>query len=197
LATMPAPVNVPGFKEGVHYHRLVPVQPTGAAIGTVHIAEVFWYGCKPCFDIDAKIDAWRAKHKPVYVSFERLPATADALQRFHARAFYVLDQLGKLDVLHSSLFAEIQDGAAIADAGALAKFLSAHEIDQRAIAAALKSDQLEPKIDRATDLERRYRVDSLPYFVVGGKFVTTVAMAGDDDRLLTLLTQLSIREHEF
>jgi protein dithiol oxidoreductase (disulfide-forming) len=197
LAALPVTKAVPGFKEGVNYKRLVPVQTTGAAVGMVHVAEFFTYGCKPCFEVDAKINAWQAKHKPAYVVFERIPAVADGVQKFHARAYYFEQQLAALDRLHPLLFSEIQDGAAIDNNAALAKFFVAQDIERKAVETILKSNDVDAQLARASDLQRRYRVDSLPYFVVNGKFVTTLAMAGDEERLFALINQLAIREHEF
>jgi protein dithiol oxidoreductase (disulfide-forming) len=197
LASLSAGKAISGFKEGVNYRRLVPVQPSGAAAGAVHIVEFFSYSCQPCFEIDAKLDAWRSKHKLAYVTFERIPVSDDSLRQLQARAFYTAEQLETLDKLHPLLFSEIQAGKVIDNAAALSKFFAAQNIERKAIDAALKSQDVDAKLARASNLQRRYRVDALPYFVINGKFVTTLELAGDDERLFALINQLAIREHEF
>ena len=199
LAVLPSSLPASSsFKEGVHYRRLSPIQPTDSTAGTVEVAEVFWYGCEPCFKIDAKLNVWRTKFKPAYVAFERIPAMEDVVQRFHARVFYAADQLGKIDVLQSSLYSEIQSGKdPLTAMEQLAKFVAAHGVDAREFQKMFASQDVENKLRHADLLVRRYRVDSLPFFVVNGKYTTNIEMAGGEDKLIMLLSELSIREHEF
>src|SRR5512138_547623 len=95
------------FKEGTNYRKVVPAQPTTVAPGKVEVVEFFWYGCGHCFQLDPAIEAWRAKGKPPYVEFVRVPAMWNDTLRMHARLFYTAEALGKLDELHSTIFREI------------------------------------------------------------------------------------------
>src|SRR3954469_24841260 len=67
-----AATNTPAtehFKEGTHYHKVVPAQPTNGAPGKVEVVEFFGYGCGHCFKFDRAGEAWRGKGKPPYVEF--------------------------------------------------------------------------------------------------------------------------------
>ncbi len=182
------------FKEGVHYRRLSPVQPTSVSPGQVEVVEVFWYGCPHCFALDPKLESWRNKGKPTYAVFERIPVAWDEATRFHARLFYTAQLAGKLDELHAPIFRAIQVENNPLNTSALANaFFAAHNLS--AADAQKAAFALESKLQRAESLTRRYRVASVPYFVVNGKYTLDVDSAGGEDLLLTLLNELIAREH--
>src|SRR5690606_16753500 len=56
------------FKEGTHFVRLVPTQPTVGGADKIEVAEVFWYGCPHCRDFERFINAW-AERAPANVRF--------------------------------------------------------------------------------------------------------------------------------
>jgi len=92
-----AATNVPAsehFKEGTNYRRVVPAQPTNVAPGKVEVVEFFWYGCGHCFALDPAMETWRAKSKPQYVEFTRVPAMWNDALRMHARLYYTAEALG-------------------------------------------------------------------------------------------------------
>jgi predicted DsbA family dithiol-disulfide isomerase len=51
-------------------------------------------------------------------------------------------------------------------------------------------------MQRADQLVQRYRVTSVPMFVVNGKYTTDVNMAGGPDKLMSLLSDLAAQEHK-
>ena len=81
------------FKEGVHYARLVPTQPTVGGADKIEVAEVFWYGCGHCNDFEAFIDRW-LETKPANVRFVRIPAIWNPLVKLHAQLYYTEEVLG-------------------------------------------------------------------------------------------------------
>jgi predicted DsbA family dithiol-disulfide isomerase len=54
---------------------------------------------------------------------------------------------------------------------------------------------LETKLQNAVMLNKRYRVQSVPFFVVNGKYTADVSSAGSEEQLLKLLNELAAREH--
>jgi len=209
-ASMPAPSATPTlrlaavapqpkpsrFQEGVHYRRLSPTQPTGTSPGQIEIVEVFWYGSPLCFGVDPKLDTWRGTVKPGYVTFTRLPATWNDIERFHARLYYTAEALGKLEGLHAAIFREIHTANnPLNTAGSASVFFTANGVGKAEFQKAFGSSAVDVKLQRADVLNRRYRAESAPYFVINGKFTTDVAMAGGDEQLLSLLNELAIREH--
>jgi predicted DsbA family dithiol-disulfide isomerase len=55
---------------------------------------------------------------------------------------------------------------------------------------------VETALQHADELAERYRVTSVPDFVVNGKFVADVATAGSPERLISLLNDLTAAEHK-
>jgi thiol:disulfide interchange protein DsbA len=51
-------------------------------------------------------------------------------------------------------------------------------------------------MQRADQLVQRYRVNSVPMFIVNGKYTTDVTMAGGPEKLMSMLNDLAAQEHK-
>src|SRR5271156_420394 len=100
LAALPPEGQLPAGKgvAGANYKALLPAQPTDVAPGKVEVIEFFWYGCPHCYALDPSLQSW-LKNKPAYIDFRRVHVTWGEIHREHARLFYTLQALGKLDEL--------------------------------------------------------------------------------------------------
>ncbi len=204
LAATPA-ATVPGpWKENVNYTKLIPVQPTVNSLrnGEVEIAEVFWYGCSHCYALDPLIESWR-KTKPSYISFVRMPGMWNEGLKLHARLFYTLMEVKKLDDLHGTVFNEIhQRSNPLIDRGGdeeksiqiQAQFASHYGVNPADYIKAAHSYPVDQKMTRAEQLNRAYMVTSVPTFVVNGKYWTDVGHAGGEKELFALLNDLAAAE---
>ncbi|HUO66098.1 MAG TPA: hypothetical protein VMV37_01090, partial [Gammaproteobacteria bacterium] len=101
-ASVAAPTSA-RFQLGKHYARLSPTQPTSSSPDKVEVAEIFWYGCPHCYALEPALNAW-LKNKANYIEFVRVPVTWGEVHRAHARLFYTLKALNKLDALHDKVF---------------------------------------------------------------------------------------------
>ncbi len=183
------------FREGTHYQKIVPAQPTSAAPGKVEVAEVFWYGCGHCFALDPAVEAWRKK-APAYVEFIRIPAMWNDTLRIHARLFYTAEVLGKLDELHSLIFREIHvNGNHLNTVDKIAEFFQQHGVSAEEFRKTFSSFAVESKLQRADFLNRRYRVNSVPMIIVNGKYSTDVSSAGGEADMFALVNELAAHEH--
>lgn len=203
IAALPAAGQLPQgpWVAGKNYQVLSPAQPTDVAPGKVEVVEMFWYGCPHCFALDPTVESWR-KNKPVYIEFRRVPVTWTEQHRAHAHLFYTLLALGKLDQLHTKVFEEIHQKGDLLyvpgdDKATLQKqvqFAKANGIAEADYTAKYNDMNVQLKINQADDLMRRERVDSVPTFIVDGKYVTDVSMAGDESKLLQLIDDLAASE---
>jgi thiol:disulfide interchange protein DsbA len=192
---MPPPAPPSQFKEGVHYKKLVPAQPTGVSPGKVEVVEVFWYGCPHCFALDPALETWRKQEKPSYVEFVRIPAIWNDTLRMHARVFYTAEALGKLEELHTAIFQEINvNHDMLNSAEKIAAFFTSHGVSAQDFQKAFSSFAVESKLQRAEFLNQRYRVESVPVFVVNGKYTTDIGMAGGPKQLISVISDLVARE---
>jgi thiol:disulfide interchange protein DsbA len=183
---------------GTNYKVLSPAQPTDVAPGKIEVIEFFWYGCPHCNVLDPYLENWR-KLKPPYIEFVRVPAMWGEVQRAHARLFYALKALGKLDDLHAKVFQKIHtdrdplyaaddDKATLQDQLAFAK---ANGISESDYLSAYNSFSVQANLQKADDLARRERVESVPTIVINGKYVTDVGMAGGQDKLIQIINDLA------
>jgi thiol:disulfide interchange protein DsbA len=196
------------WQEGTHYTRMVPAQPTSVAAGQVEVLEFFWYACPHCYSFEPTVTAW-LKSKPAYVSFSRVPVLWNEGHRSLARLFYTLDSMGKLNDVHGEIFKEIQvngdpligpdpNNAAAAERVQLS-FIKRLGISEADFEKEYHGFNVETAMQRADQLVQRYRITAVPMFVVNGKYVTDVAMAGAADhpeRLISLINDLAAQEHK-
>ena len=88
---------------GLNYAQLPSPQPVEAQPGHIVVNEVFWYGCGHCYALDPTLEKWK-QSKPAYVDFVRIPVMwAGVPQQQHAKLYYTLMQLNRLD-LHTKVF---------------------------------------------------------------------------------------------
>jgi thiol:disulfide interchange protein DsbA len=184
------------FELGVHYLRLSPTQPTSSNPDQVEVAEVFWYGCPHCYELDPLLERWRAQ-QPDYVSFLRVPAVWNPTLQIHARAFYTAEALGKSDEMHGEFFREIHERRNGLDTEAkLQEFFGRFGVAAAAFKTAFDSFEVQAKLQRADELNRRYRIGSVPTIIVNGKYTTDGPAAGSYQDLLLLVDELTAAERE-
>ena len=195
VASDPAGAPTTGrFEMGTHYMRLSPTQPTSSNPDQVEVAEIFWYGCPHCFNFDPYLERWQTT-KPDYVSFVRVPAVWNSLLQLHARAFYTAEALGKGAEMHSAFFSEIHERANMLDSEAkLQEFFGRFGVDAAAFKTTFDSFAVQAKLQRADELSRRYRIQSVPTIIVNGKYTTDGGQAGSYDDLLALIDELAAAE---
>ena len=182
------------FQLGTHYTRLSPTQPTSSSPDKVEVTEIFWYGCPHCFAFDPYVKSWESK-KPEYVSFVRIPAVWNPLAKMHARAFYTAEALGKGAEMHDAFFREINENRNLLDTEEkLQAFFGKFGVDAAAFKSQFDSFAVHTKLQRADELSRRYRIESVPTIVVNGKYSTDGGMAGSYDDLFALVGELATSE---
>ena len=195
--------QLPGGKwvAGTNYKVLSPAQPTDAKPGKVEVIEFFWYGCPHCYALDPYIGNW-LKLKAPYIEFVRVPVMWGDVHRAHARLFYTLQVLGKLDELHTKVFDRIHKDrdplfAPADNAGTLREqlaFATANGISESDFNSAYTSFAVQNDLLQADDLGRRDRIESVPTIVIDGKYVSDVGMAQGPDNLIQLINDLAASE---
>jgi thiol:disulfide interchange protein DsbA len=193
------------WQDGVNYTRVVPAQPTNVAAGQVEVLEFFWYACPHCNALEPTVLAW-LKSKPAYVNFIRVPVEWNEGHRSLAHLFYALGAMGKLSDLHSEIFKEIQVGgdpligadpnnAAAAERVQVA-FIKRMGLSEADFEKAYQDRDVAMAMQQADQLAQRYRVNSVPLFVVNGKYTTDATQAGGPEKLMSLINDLAAQEHK-
>ena len=181
------------FKEGRHY--VVLETPARLPGSRVEVVEVFWYGCSHCYALDTVVEAWRVKGKPAYVDFKRVPGTVNELARTHARLFYTVKALRRLDDLHTALFREINEGVRLGTFKQFSEFVGRYGVGADAFQQAYRSEAVTKEVERAVALNRSYLIDKVPTLIVNGKYKTDLVLAEDGRQLLAIVNELAAREH--
>jgi thiol:disulfide interchange protein DsbA len=198
-ANSSAPAAAANWTPGTNYEVLGRPQPTDVAPGKVEIVEFFWYGCPHCYALDATLENWK-KTKPAYVEFSRTHVIWGPMHRQHAKLYYTLQALGRLD-LHPKVFEAFHRDhnllAAQDETQARAMhqaFCEANGISKKDFDAAYDSMSVATNLQRAEEKTYRYAIQSVPTMVIDGKYETNVTMAGGPAELLQLLNYLAARE---
>jgi thiol:disulfide interchange protein DsbA len=202
LAQADAPVAPAEWKyrEGRHYVRLVPTQPTLGGPDKIEVAEFFYYLCPHCDTVEPIIKRW-AENKPANARFVQIPAMWNNILVRHAQMYYTHEVLARNGVLadgpgfHATVFREIHDrNNRLATEGAIQAMFERFGVSAEEFNRAWKSFEVAQKMRVAQDLARRYSVSSTPTFVVNGKYRTGASEAGGYPQLLELIDELVLRE---
>lgn len=188
------------YKEGTHYQRLVPTQPTFGGADKIEVAEFFWYGCPHCNDLEPTINAWAANAPPT-VRFVRAPAMWNDVVRTHAQLYYTEEVLARNDVLkdperfHSAVFDEFHNrNNRLLSESAIKQLFARFGVSDGDFTKTWSSFEVAQKMRVAEDLARRYSISSVPTIVVNGKYRTGAAEAGGYSQLMDVIDELVSRE---
>lgn len=202
IAALPESAQLPGgrWKAGQHYRPIVPAQSTSAEPGQVEVLEIFWLGCPHCYELEPFIQNWR-KTKPAYVKFVGEHVMWGPAHRSHARMYYTLQVLGKADALLPKAFEEIHRRGNMLVAADDAQsqrlqlaFAVANGVSEADFNREYNGFAVNTRLQRAEELGRRYKVESVPFIVINGKYQTDVAMAGGHEQLIQLINDLAAAE---
>jgi thiol:disulfide interchange protein DsbA len=168
--------------EGKDFLRISPPVPM-APTGKVEVVEFFWYGCPHCNALEPSLEAW-VKRLPATVHFERVAATFSPMHSYHARIYYALELMGKVEAFHTKVFAamHVQHQRLDKDAD-VAAFFTAQGLDGQKVVQTMKSFTVEGKLRQAKALAQGYKIDGVPTLGIQGRFTTSAAMTGSEPRL--------------
>lgn len=193
--TAPAPLPQK-YQAKTHYIKLATAQGTSSPPDVVEVAEVFWYGCPHCFNFDPIVDNWETK-LPDDVNFIRLPVMWNPTNAIHARLFYTLEALGKLDGTHEAIFREIHiNNKTLTNETEIISFVGKHGVSTEDFEKTFRSFAVESKLKRAKNLTQRYRIQSVPLLVINGKYLTSGKGIKNFDDMLAVADELIAREQQ-
>ena len=188
------------YKEGQHYFRMVPTQPTVGGADKIEVAESFMYSCPHCFTLEPYINAWAADKDPG-VRFARIPAMWNQAAQMHAQIYFTQDIMGRNGVLqdsaafHNAVFEEYhRRGNRLTSMASIRKLFNRFGVSDENFDKTWKSFEVNQMMRVSGDLVRRYNISSVPTIVVNGKYRTSAADAGGYDELIELINELIARE---
>ncbi|MFK8052864.1 MAG: thiol:disulfide interchange protein DsbA/DsbL [Woeseiaceae bacterium] len=199
MAQNTQPAEATRFTEGKHFQRFRPTKMTVGSGDNIEVAEVFWYGCNHCYNLEPVLNNW-ADELPEDVAFLKIPVAWPQAEK-HTRVFYTIEALGGMGAIenkqaaHMAVFDAIHVNRARMTGKQqvfeLAKRFGASEDD---FDKAWDSFEVNTRMNQAKTLSRAYNIQSVPAVVVNGKYITDEIMAGGKQELLAVIDELVASE---
>lgn len=182
-----------GGSEARPFDELNPPQPTKTG-GKTEVVEVFWYGCPHCYSLEPYLEQW-LKTKPEDVEFRRIPGVLGKNWLPHARAYYTAEILGILDIIHKPLFNAIHgENKNIMDEKRLRDFFVQQGVKEDEFNRVYQSQEVTDKVKEAFIAGQGYKLTGVPAIIINGKYRTSAAMTGSNQKLIETINQLVDRE---
>ena len=158
------------------------------------IYEFFWYGCPHCFNLEPTIDRIEAD-LDTDVKIVKVPVALRDSWMPHAKLYYALSQMNEIDDLHNLIFEEIHiENNKLATEEGMIEFLSKSGINTGIFSEKYNSYGTEARVKKASNLARKYQIDSVPTLVVNGKYLTSGSFVSSYDELYSVVNFLVERE---
>ena len=172
LAVLLCVLAAPAYAQvqGQDYQLLAPPQAT-ANQDKVEVIEFFSYGCPHCSALQPQVAKWAAQ-LPANAAFVRIPVSFGRREWGQlSRAFYALEATGDLARLDDALFDGIhKEKRQLFSEDELAAWAAENGVDAAKFRAAFESPGVSAQAQRAEQLSRDYKVNSMPHMVVDGKY---------------------------
>ena len=158
------------------------------------IYEFFWYGCPHCYNLEPTIDRIEADlEKDTKVV--KLPVALRDSWLPHAKLYYALKQMDKIDQVHNLIFEEIHlEDNRLNTEQQMIDFLGKHDIDTDKFIEKYNSYGTEARMKKASNLAKKYQIDSVPTIIINGKFLTSGSYVSSYDELYSVVNLLVERE---
>ena len=178
------------IQEGKDFRTLDKRAPVEAPAGKIEVVEFFWYSCPHCNAFEPKLQAW-VKKLPPDISFRRVPVAFRDDFVPQQRLYYTLEAMGKVDELHSKVFAEIHQNRQPTDReDRIVAFAEKNGLDRAKFQELYNSFNVSTKARKAKQLQDQYEVDGVPALGVAGRFYTDGTLAGGMDQALQAVDYL-------
>lgn len=176
--------------EGTHFTRLAQPVPVSVPAGKIEVLEFFSYACPHCYSLEATLEAW-AKQLPADVVFRRVPVPFLFNYENFQRIYFTLEAMGKVDAMQMKVFNAVhQQRLRLDKEPDIVAFMNANGVDGAKFAETFKSFSIQTKLRQAQQLTQAYKIDGVPTLAVQGRYITSGALAGSNERALAVTDYL-------
>jgi len=180
------------FVEGEHY-KLID-NPRRIHGDKVQVMEFFSYACPHCYAFDPKLNDWITANKDK-IEFIRTPAVGSNLWRMYAKTYYAMDALGILKADHQKLFDAIHGlGQNLDSLDSLATWFADNGTSAQAFRSMFDSQLVNERVEAADQLEKRFKIASVPSIVINGKYLVQPSSEVGMSRMLDVMDYLVKKE---
>tara|TARA_B100001057_G_scaffold131756_1_gene131012 strand:- start:555 stop:1166 length:612 start_codon:yes stop_codon:yes gene_type:complete len=158
------------------------------------IYEFFWYGCPHCFNLEPTMDRIQADLDSD-TKIMKIPVALRQSWMPHAKLYYALEQMDKIDEMHNLIFEEIHlENNRLITEEQIVSFLGQHGIDTTKFLEKFNSFGTEARIKKSSNLARKYQINSVPTIIVNGKYLTSGSYVSSYEELYSVINLLIERE---
>ena len=170
---------------GVDYKVLNSTVPLlSHALNKVQVLAFFWYGCPHCHDLEPLLEPWIKKQAAGKVFVQRVPVAFNKRFLGHSRLYYTLEAMGRLD-LHEKFFRALHvEHKQLLDDKKIIDWAVDQGLNRAQFTQMFNSFGVESKVQAANKLVQEYRLDGVPAIGIAGKYVTSPAITGSNERTM-------------
>ena len=182
------------FVAGKNY--LVLDKPVETETGDqIEVRELFWYFCPHCFSVHPKLEEW-SKTMDSSAQLVLQPAVFPGWE-FGSTFYYVLEELGELERLHSSLYNAIHvQKLNLKTQQDFVTWLSLNGVDEDKANKVFKSFPVKVAVNKAKANTYKYRITGVPVFIVNGKYTVNATSAGSEEKIFDVIDYLIQKEKQ-
>lgn len=193
------------FEEGKHYKKLSAKITSSKEVqqfisedkNKIQVLEFFSYACFWCQRLHPLMNEWAIK-KPDYVTFYRFPVVFHAGWDKLAKAYYMVEQLGKSDTLDKAFFdAVLTQQLNLTDEAVLREFFVKQGIPETTFNEMYNSFAITRAMSRGNELGTAYQIVVSPAVILNmpsGSYFLTAAMVGTEQTMLDVMAFLINKE---
>lgn len=178
--------------EGKDFLRLkTPAPMPGAAGGKIVVTEFFWYGCPHCYAFEPSIEPW-VKALPADVQFRLVPYDfGEALREVHKQVYCTWDAMGLVQRMHQPTWDRFHRQRKPVNSEAdMLDFAKDSGLDVAKVKEAWNSFGVQVKMRQASQTCDAFDIHETPVLAVADRLKTTPALAGSQQRALTVADAL-------
>lgn len=181
------------YVEGVHY-LTVSGEESEAPSDKVELMEFFSYSCPHCYALEPHIDHWYQQQDDKVV-LNRVPGMFRASWKTHAQVYYTAEALGVLDKTHTDFFKAVhQERRPMLSEQEISDFFGQRGVDEKDFNAMYSSFGIHSKLTQAAELAKKYRITSVPTFVINRKYISHAGLVGSQEELVNVIDYLVKKE---
>jgi len=157
----------------------------------IEVVEFFSYACPHCAHLEPQLEKWR-RNLPANVVLRRVPVIFgrdewDVL----ARLYFTLESASQIDALHGKVFSALHgEHVNLFTPDAVADWMARQGTDRRTFLDRYNSFSVQVRLQGANAQAQQAGIESVPSFVVAGRYRTDLDMARDYGRLLAIVDAL-------
>lgn len=188
LIAVGALAHAADLQEGKDYRWLAKPQPveTGKKI---EVIEFFSFSCPHCKDAEPILSPW-VKTLPANVQFRRIPVQFQPAWIGTSKVWYTLEALNEERLVPAVFNAIHGQNVRLDQDKTFFDWAAAQGLDRKKVEDMYNSFAVNGKIARAKTLVQNYGVQSVPTFVVDGKFTTETGQPKRHEDMPPLLEKL-------